>query len=113
LEKYELLNKSGYFLISVPARQSLFSEDDTFHGHFRRYEKKDLIDKLEKTGFKIELFWTYNPFPYITRFLIKANKKDFDSDIVTRTKCSSHVYFPTTEKLVRWFYPLYSSTKFL
>jgi len=117
LEKVnELLNQNGFFLMSVPAKQSLFSKEDAFQGHIRRYEREDLRNKLKKAGFKIELFWCYNPLPYITRFFAKKGKAYSDIDnvnIETRTKNSSHVYFPTTKKLVDLFYPFYSRAQFI
>lgn len=108
-----MLENNGYFLMSVPAKQSLFSAEDIFQGHLRRYEKKELLSKLTKAGFNIELFWTYNPFPYFTKYLLENNKEGSELDVETRTKNSSHTYFPTTKKLVDIFYPIYSKVQFL
>ena len=47
------------------------------------------------------------------RFLSKDNQANSEIDIETRTKNSSHVYFPTTKKLVEVFYPIYSKMQFL
>ena len=44
---------NGVLCIYVPAFPILFSIFDKSIGHFRRYRKKDLIYKLEKTGFEI------------------------------------------------------------
>lgn len=111
----DLLELNGYFLMSVPAKQGLFNAEDTFQGHLRRYEKKDILSKLDKAGLKIEIFWTYNPFPYITRFLSNRNKSDsnIDIDMEASAKNSSHLYFPTTKKLVDLFCPIYSKMQFL
>jgi len=38
---YDLLENSGYFLMSVPAKQHLYSAEDRFQGHIRRYGKKE------------------------------------------------------------------------
>lgn len=116
LEKvFASLNPQGLFLMSVPAKQSLFSDEDTFQGHLRRYERNDLCNKLQRAGFVIELFWCYNPLPYITKFLSKRMKKPshVDAEVLQKTKDSSHVYYPTTKKLVDIFYPIYSRMHFI
>lgn len=51
---YSLLKEGGYLILLAPAHQFLFGEIDKSIGHFRRYEKKELIKLLEQTGFKIE-----------------------------------------------------------
>ena len=56
------LNRDGMLLISVPAHQGSWDYDDIVSGHFRRYEKSELTELLERSGFRIEFFWTYN-FP--------------------------------------------------
>ena len=42
------LRRNGYLLVSVPAYPSLFSNHDTFLGHFRRYEKREFLSLLNK-----------------------------------------------------------------
>jgi SAM-dependent methyltransferase len=114
-EVFTSLNPQGLFLMSVPAKQSLFSDEDTFQGHLRRYERNDLCNKLRKAGFVIEFFWCYNPLPYITKFLIKRRQKasHVGAEVLQKTKDSSHVYYPTTKKLVDIFYPIYSTMHFI
>jgi hypothetical protein len=48
------LSKYGTIVIYVPAFQVLFSDLDRKAGHYRRYSKKDLKEKLVKSGFTIE-----------------------------------------------------------
>lgn len=52
----QLLVNGGYLLLEVPAHQRLFSLHDERAGHFRRYEKKELWYKLEKSGFLVKKF---------------------------------------------------------
>ena len=40
---YIALNPKGYFLFSVPGDMRLFGDSDVAYGHFRRYEKVELI----------------------------------------------------------------------
>lgn len=50
---YEMLNKDGKFIILVPAHQILFNKMDQGLGHFRRYNKKMLLKRLNSAGFEI------------------------------------------------------------
>lgn len=49
----EKLSRTGKLLIYVPAFPILFSKLDQQVGHFRRYKKKELVSKLEASGFKV------------------------------------------------------------
>lgn len=64
LESHRKLMKSGARLyLTVPAYQSLWSEDDVRAGHFRRYSLESISDVLRSAGFRIEFS------SYIFRFL--------------------------------------------
>lgn len=43
----------GNLALLVPAHQFLYGEADRALGHFRRYEKRELTEKLKKTGFVV------------------------------------------------------------
>lgn len=65
-----------YYLISVPAKQKWFDQFDVKVGHFRRYEKKDLLDLLNDTGYQAIKFYSYGyPFINLTRLVRKALAK--------------------------------------
>ena len=51
---YKTIKKNGHILIFVPAMSFLFSKFDKKIGHFRRYNKKGLIDVIRKSGFAIK-----------------------------------------------------------
>ena len=51
---YSILNEGGKILIFVPALQWLYGTHDSNVGHFRRYYKKELKNKVESAGFKIK-----------------------------------------------------------
>jgi SAM-dependent methyltransferase len=55
----------GYLCLLIPARQEIYSDLDAHFGHFRRYDKKDLEQKLLTAGFKIK---TLNYFNFIGYF---------------------------------------------
>lgn len=77
---YKTLKKSGVVTITVPQHQFLWSKIDEFAFHKRRYNKKDLINKLQKSGFKIIRATSFVsvllPFMFISRFINKQNTFD-------------------------------------
>lgn len=84
-ENYEYLKKGGKIYITVPALQGLFSEEDVYAGHFRRYTVKQMVEILEKIGFKTKYktyFFTFLPIPLFIlnsipyRLGIKKKKKE-------------------------------------
>ena len=47
------LKSGGHLLLFVPALSFLFSELDRLLGHFRRYQKRGLVDLVRSTGFDV------------------------------------------------------------
>jgi SAM-dependent methyltransferase len=47
------LAPGGKLALLVPAHQFLYGEFDRAVGHFRRYERRELADKLQKAGFVV------------------------------------------------------------
>ena len=58
-----LIKKKGYLYATVPSYSSLWSDEDVYAGHFRRYTLESICDALESTGFQVEFS------SYIFRFL--------------------------------------------
>lgn len=56
----QLLKREGRLIMLVPAKQFAFTRLDKELGHFRRYEKKELIEKLSKSGFVIDHIYFFN-----------------------------------------------------
>lgn len=54
----QFLKPEGYIFITVPAYNLLWSHDDIYAGHFKRYTLNSLQSLLEKSGFKI-IYKTY------------------------------------------------------
>jgi len=48
------LRKDGLLFLSVPAHMRQRTATDTWAGHYRRYEKKQLVETLEAAGLEIE-----------------------------------------------------------
>lgn len=57
---YEILCKSGRLILMVPAIKILYGSLDEKIGHFRRYEKRELVKKLEYKNFAIEKIYYHN-----------------------------------------------------
>lgn len=70
------LRDGGHICIFVPALPWLYSEHDASIGHFRRYTKKELHERVRKAGFEIvsaRYFDIAGVFPWL--FLVKFLKK--------------------------------------
>ena len=62
-----ILAPAGQLLITVPAHAFLWSEHDVFLGHFRRYNRSQLLDAVRQGGFEpIETFYFF-AIPYLAR----------------------------------------------
>lgn len=57
---HSLLKKNGKFILLVPAKRFAYTKLDKNLGHFRRYEKDELREKLEQTGFVVEKVYFFN-----------------------------------------------------
>jgi SAM-dependent methyltransferase len=59
---FDLISPGGSLILSVPAHQNKFSAEDEMVGHFRRYEKAELVDQLHRIGFTDARVYSYG-FP--------------------------------------------------
>lgn len=59
---FDLLRPGGHIVLSVPAHQRRFSAEDEMAGHYRRYEKTELLEKLASAGFETPQVLSYG-FP--------------------------------------------------
>ncbi len=50
----QLLVPGGRIIVFVPASKELYGTLDEGIGHQRRYERDELVDKLNRTGFEVE-----------------------------------------------------------
>lgn len=65
------LEPNGLLLIYVPAFPFLYSEMDEKVGHFRRYTRSDLVQKLSNSRFKIESIYYVDSIGYVASILMK------------------------------------------
>lgn len=87
----ELINKSGYLILSVPAHKKEWDINDEWAGHYRRYEKKEIKSKLEKAGFEVLKLYNYGfPITSIAKPIRNyfKSKDGLSQDKVVNTKRS-------------------------
>ena len=66
----------------VPAKRKAFTKLDKELGHFRRYEKKELVRKLEEAGYKVSHIKFFNAvglFTWVMRNYLSGQKIQLSS----------------------------------
>jgi SAM-dependent methyltransferase len=54
-----LLRRGGHLLLSVPANARWFGPSDHCAGHYRRYERGQLLALVQAAGFEVTRAWSY------------------------------------------------------
>jgi len=97
---YNACKPGGGVIITVPQHPRLWSEVDVFSHHKRRYTKKELVNKIQKSGFEIietiSFVSLLLPMMFLSR-LKNVSKKDFDP---MREFSMSHFLNRTLEKIM-------------
>lgn len=80
----EKLNDNGKLYITVPAYNTLWSEEDIYAGHFRRYTLKTIRHELNQAGFEViysSYFFVFLlPFIFLLRSIpYKLGKKQVNN----------------------------------
>lgn len=57
---YKMLKNNGRLILLVPAKKIAYAKLDKELGHFRRYEKKELLEKLERNGYIVDKIYFFN-----------------------------------------------------
>ncbi len=57
---YKMLKPGGKIILLIPAKKFAYTKLDKELGHFRRYEKNDLENKLLAAGYQIEKIYFFN-----------------------------------------------------
>lgn len=75
-----LVRDDGAFLVTVPARQALWSYFDESSHHCRRYEEAELCEKLAAAGFRVEFVSFFMraslPLLYAARKMARLRRGD-------------------------------------
>ena len=113
----ECLKPNGILLLAVPAHQNLWGKNDELSGHYRRYERSDLIRLVNNAGFSVISTYCYgypviNMLKYIGKWKseIRAYRKRRRGIRVTKAEATakSGVSRPVWEKI----FGLYSGDSF-
>jgi len=72
---YKLLKNKGKLILIVPQNPKLYSLQDKELGHFRRYTRKELLEKSRKAGFSILNIKNFNAMGVIGWKLNKNSKQ--------------------------------------
>ena len=78
------LDDKGCLILSVPAMPVLYSDWDKIFGHYRRYTRTDLTDKLQSVGFSVRFIsyqWSFAVplFPYrLLKQRLNRHNTEFD-----------------------------------
>ena len=68
----ETMAPEGRLYLTVPAGRFLWSDEDAVTGHFRRYGRRDLAERLHSAGFRIEYVSRFFGFLWIPMFLARV-----------------------------------------
>lgn len=100
---YEILNEDGYFIFSVPGNKNLLVAVDEAYGHFRRYNRDEIVKKLDQAGFEPIIIWSWGPHFLSKFYRFMARKEDnTDFTIDERTERSAY-YVPASSFLIKFF----------
>ncbi|MDQ1331245.1 MAG: hypothetical protein QG578_1513, partial [Thermodesulfobacteriota bacterium] len=83
------LNPGGKILITVPAFRFLWSSHDVAVHHKRRYVKKELMELVQLSGFRIIYFSYFNMLLFPIIAAIRSLK------IINGKKCGTDVFMPS------------------
>ena len=72
--------RRGALCLFVPARPEIYARIDKDFGHFRRYTRPELSQKLQSAGFKVEHLTYYNSIGYFAWWLnfCVLKKREFE-----------------------------------
>lgn len=84
---WELLIPGGMLYLTVPAYQSLWSQEDVDGGHFRRYTLSNLICRMGKSGFKVS--YSSYIFAYLPLFVFFLRTIPYKLNLVRSSSSSS------------------------
>jgi SAM-dependent methyltransferase len=91
MDLYRVMVPNGYFILTVPAFQSLWSMHDVAAHHIRRYSRLQLQEKLEDCGFVVSkcTYWNFHLFPlvWMVRQFRKNHGIEVKSDIFKLPWC--------------------------
>jgi 2-polyprenyl-3-methyl-5-hydroxy-6-metoxy-1,4-benzoquinol methylase len=74
------LASGGYLVLSVPAYQWMWGQQDVVNLHFRRYTRGQLVKRLEEAGFEVRRATYFNSFLFPPIAAVRLLAKLFSSE---------------------------------
>jgi len=105
-KSYNFLKENGYYLINVPAKKNLYGKKDKYFGHYRRYDKEEIIKLLKNNGFKILEFWSYG-FKFTARvyeYLFNEEVKGDESENTIQSSIKTPKSISSVNRWIKHFY---------
>ena len=98
---HQMLTDGGYFIVTVPQHMFLWSKLDEIVKHKRRYSREELVSKLRREGFTIDMrtsfLFVLFPLMAITRLMDRPAGSSQDGD----ASFENRVGFP---KVLNWIF---------
>ncbi len=91
------LKDGGSLIIYVPAFQVLYSDLDEKVGHFRRYQKRDLLRKLKKSGFEVTKFFYSDSIGFFAWLYVKMKGYSPEKSVETSMRIYDKFVFPLSK----------------
>lgn len=88
---HQFLKNNGRLVVVVPAFQFLYGIRDKLLGHYRRYKRKELIQKLLNSGFKIIEIRYWNMLGFIS-YSFHQKLLNRSSNFYLRTERSKNMF---------------------
>ena len=89
---HERLAPGGTLVLSVPAFQSLWSEHDVLHKHFRRYTIPSITRVLADAGFRVQYATYWNSMLLPVAYLLRALNRGGGDNLTPRRPIGSLLY---------------------
>jgi SAM-dependent methyltransferase len=74
------LKAGGHAVITVPQHMFLWSEQDTYAHHVRRYDARDLRKKLTSAGFEVERMTSFVSLPLPLMYWSRKRKRNSEDE---------------------------------
>jgi len=103
----------GYLVLTVPAYQFLWSRHDEVSHHRRRYNKKDLVAKLERCGFSVNKVTYFMFFLYPVLAAMRLLGKVFRNEMQEKDEAMTSLEFKTVPVINDIFLALLRLEKYL
>jgi SAM-dependent methyltransferase len=72
---YRAVRPGGGIVISVPQHAFLWSQQDVYACHVRRYSRADLVGKVARAGFSVERVTSFVTLPFPLLLLSRLRKR--------------------------------------